>query len=205
MSKITNFATLVAAVKDFADRTDMTDAQAELFIQLGEDRINDLLRVYQMEASTTIPVNSSGVGTLPTDFLEMKVVYDSDNVVLPQITPEFLVEMPTGGKKSYTLLADTLRTAPPEAEDITIVYYAKVPNLNSSDTTNWLLTLKPSIYFYAAMLSYAVWRDEDAEIGKWDGALNRAIAELDKAEKRGRYSGPVWTRPPVAQVRGYRA
>lgn len=191
MALITNFATLVAAIKDRANRTDMTDADAEGFIQQGENRLNRLLRMNEMQAVVTGNTTAAGRAELPSDFLEMRAVYDSDNVLVDFVNPEWVVIARDNSPKAYALIGDEIHLVPAAAETLTLIYYQKIPALTSSNTTNWLLSAHPDLYLYAGLLAYALWRDEDDDVQKWDAALNRTIAEVTAAAEANRASGPT--------------
>lgn len=191
MALITNFSTLCDAVKDRANRTDMTNADAEGFIQQGENRLNRLLRLREMEEIASVTTDALGVGSLPADFLEMRAVYDANGDLVEFANPEWIITANTDRPKAYALMGGDLRLAPAAAETLSLLYYAKIPALTSSNTTNWLLTAHPDLYLYATLRAYAVWRDEDEEIGKWDGAMNRTIGEIVLAGEAHRASGPT--------------
>lgn len=191
MALITNFSTLVAAIKDRANRTDMTDADAEGFIQQAENRLNRLLRMREMEEIATVTTDSLGVGSIPADFLEMRAVYDSESNLVEFVNPEWIITAKDASPKAYALMGGDLRLSPAAAETLTLLYYKAIPALTSSSTTNWLLTAHPDVYLYAGLLAFAVWRDEDEDIAKWDAALNRAVSEVMTAAEANRASGPT--------------
>ena len=78
---ITSFTTLKAAVEDYLDRTDIpgpiTDA-----IKFGENRIYRDVRVADMEKALSA-TTSSGVISVPSDYLEMKFAYINTAPVQP--------------------------------------------------------------------------------------------------------------------------
>lgn len=204
MALITTFATLVTAIKDRANRTDMADADAEGFIQQGEARLNRLLRLPAMETTATLTTDSTGSVALPSDFLAMRAVYDANNVSLLSVTPIQMIETPAGASKVYALMAGNLRLAPAGVEALTALYYKKITALTSSNTTNWLLLAHPDIYLYAALWAYADWRDEADDSQKWQGLLNACISEVIEASKRDRFGGPLFQRGSMIQVVGSR-
>lgn len=191
MARITNFATLVAEVKDRADRTDMTDAQAEGFIQQAENRLSRLLRIWRMEGLTTVTTDANGLATLPTDFLSMRFVYDADKVDVPFVNVEWLVGTVTDAPKSYALVEGGLRLAPPAAETLTLLYYKRIPALTASAATNWLVTSHPDVYLYGVLAAFADWRDDEKALAKHDAAFSRALAETIAFEEANRAKGPL--------------
>lgn len=193
MALITSFSTLKDAVAEMANRAtaEISNGLLEGFVQEVEDRLNNVLRTWQMEESASITTNSSGVGTIPTDFLEARFVYDSDSVEVPFVTADWLVTRPSDAPKCYTLLDGSLKLAPAAAETLTLLYYEKIPALTSSNTSNWLLTAKPTIYLYSVLEVYANWRDEDEAAAKWNAKATQALIEFNASQEANRASGPL--------------
>ncbi len=191
MALITNFTTLVAAIKDRANRTDMADADAEGFIQQGEARLNRLLRMKDMEILGTVTTNASGIAAYPTGFLEAITVYDSTNALVQPVNADRLVTVQASSPKVYALLAGSIYLAPAAAETLSVLYYQKITALTSSNLTNWLCTAHPDVYLYASLWAYAVWQENDADTAKWDGFLGRTIAEIQTADAYRHARGPT--------------
>jgi len=70
-----------------------------------------------------------------------------------------------------------------------LLYYAKVPALSDSNTTNWLLTEAPDIYLYGSLLPSAPYLDEDERATTWAQFYAAAIQQLNQASDQARYSG----------------
>lgn len=191
MARITDFATLVAAVKDRADRPDMTDAQAEGFIQQAEDRLNRILRTWQMEETATLATDADGLAALPADFMSVRVVYDNENQIVPFANAEWVITAVQDAPKSYAIVDGGLRLAPAAAETLTLLYYEKIPALTALNTSNWLLARHPDIYLYGTLLAFADWRDEDAAIAKYDALFSRTLSEIITLEEGNRAKGPT--------------
>jgi len=69
---ITNQATLRTAVADWLNRSDLTTAQIDLFIEMGEARVYELLRVPPLEKLEGFSVAASNSSiTIPSGFLEL--------------------------------------------------------------------------------------------------------------------------------------
>lgn len=205
MARITNFTTLKAAVLSWMDRTDASSADVEGFIQHAEARICRFMRVKEMEAVASITTDSLGVATLPSGFLSFKVVYDSDNAIVPHVTPEAYVTTGENDTKVYTLLGAGMRLAPAAAETLTAVYYERPDAITSSNETNWLLTAHPDLYLFGTLAAWSSYIDDTPGMAKWDASFNRSLLEVQASERRDRYSGPLARTSPITQVRGYRA
>ena len=69
---ITNQATLRTAVSDWLNRTDLTTAQVDLFIEMAEARVYEELRVPPLESLQGFSVTTSNSSiTIPSGFLEL--------------------------------------------------------------------------------------------------------------------------------------
>jgi hypothetical protein len=69
------------------------------------------------------------------------------------------------------------------------MYYAKIPTLSDSVTTNWLLTYHPDIYLYGALLHSAPYLKEDERASTWAALYSAAVARVNTASSRSTASG----------------
>lgn len=70
MAAVTNQATLRTTVADWLNRSDLTNAQLDQFIEIGEAKIYELLRVPALEKTVVVTVTDSRI-TIPSDFIEL--------------------------------------------------------------------------------------------------------------------------------------
>ena len=70
MAAVTNQATLRTTVADWLNRSDLTNAQLDQFIEMGEAKIYELLRVPALEKTVVFTVTDSRI-TIPADFVEL--------------------------------------------------------------------------------------------------------------------------------------
>jgi len=72
MASINNQATLRAAIVDWLNRSDLTTTQIDLFIEMGEARIYEILRIPPLEKLQAYSVDSVDSSiTLPLGFIEL--------------------------------------------------------------------------------------------------------------------------------------
>lgn len=197
---ITNYSELQTSVTNWLSRTNDTNLIA-LFpdcITLAEAKFNRVLRTRNMETSTSL-TPASGVVTIPTDFLEMRRIYiDTDTPIeLEYLPPEqFYVKFPILTNSSispsryYTIEgASIILSDQVTSNNVKILYYAKIPALTVSNTTNWLLTGHPDIYLYATLLEAYDIIKNDAQSQKWNAKTIANVEQLMISDKHGKFSG----------------
>lgn len=70
MATVTNQATLRTTVADWLNRSDLSNSQLDQFIEMGESRVYEQLRVPALEKSVTMTVTDSSI-QIPSDFIEL--------------------------------------------------------------------------------------------------------------------------------------
>lgn len=190
---ITTYAELQTAVADWLNRSDLTAAIPN-FISLAEAQLNRELRHRKMVTRATLTVSSSYVNT-PSDWLENIRFQLNTNPVTPLVfsTPEQLLEDSqvyiTSGQPMFFTVAGTqlqVLPAPDTSYSAELMYYAKIPALSISNTTNWLLTEAPDIYLYATLVQSAPYLKEDERIGTWAGLYQKLLSDIEVADERAR-------------------
>lgn len=197
---ITNYSELQTSVTNWLSRTNDTNLIA-LFpdcITLAESKFNRVLRTRDMETSASL-VPASGIVTIPADFLEMRRIYiDTDTPIeLEYLPPEqFYVKYPILINSSirpsryYTIEgASIILSDKVTSNNVKILYYAKIPALTISNTTNWLLTGHPDIYLYATLLeAYDIIKNEQ-QSQKFNAKTIANIEQLKNSDMHGKFSG----------------
>jgi hypothetical protein len=186
------YANLQTAIISYAFRTGDSEFTAAVpdFITLTESRLNRELRTGDMEDEATITL-TDGAGTLPADFLQVRRLM-SGNTSVQAASPNFAeatyAYANSGVPEVYTIIGATLKTYPPGSADLTLNYYAKIPALSGSNTTNWLLAKAPELYLYGALVEAAPFMMDDARTQVWGTLFQKALADLKRADKGARYS-----------------
>lgn len=197
---IANYTDLQTSVMSWLSRTGDTNLTNLVpdFIALSESNFNRLLKTRQMETSSTL-TPSSGLVTLPTDFIELRRIYiDTDTPIeLEYLPPEqFYVKFPILTNSSispsryYTIEADQIHLSDEVTNnDVKILYYAKIPALSALNTTNWLLTAHPDLYLAGSLaVAYGVIKNTEQE-SKWLAMANNIINQIKTVDNRGKFSG----------------
>ncbi len=198
MAAFDTYSDLQTTIADWLMRDDLV-TKVPSFITLCESRSNRRLRVREMEDTETMtPV--SGVCTLPTDYIEAKrVTADTDPAsVLTPVTLDWAKARfdRSGFPYHYVIQGSTLIAYPTSDSDIILDYYAKIPALSDSNTTNWLLAKAPEIYLYGSLLESAPFMEDDNRLTTWISLYKAAVDELLQADTRGTVG------KAVARIRG---
>lgn len=190
---ITTYSELQTAIGTWSHRADLTSVATD-FITLAEARLNRELRVSGMESSTAISASSSVA--LPTDFLEARSLYVDSNPysTIEYVSPEFFTKKyntsNSGVPKVFTIKGGNIQIAPSPDTTYTLnlTYYAKIPALSVTNTTNWLLTNNPDVYLWACLHEVGNYANDLGLSQAADAKLNSLIGMMKSSDK-GRWSG----------------
>ncbi len=194
---ISNYTELKDAIADFLNRSDLT-AVIPTFISLAEADINRNLRHRLMENRATATINSR-YSVLPTDFLEpirLHLEGTSHNplelIGLFEMQKKRAASQDVANKPLFYALTQSeieLFPTPNVNYDLEMYYYAKVPTLSSSTTTNNILTNHPDIYLYGSLSHSAPYLAEDPRIQVWAGLYKNAVDGANQESQRSKTSG----------------
>lgn len=151
---VTNYTDLQTTLESYASRSDLS-AMVPVFIQLCEADMKRRLKLVNLETAATVTL-TSGVGTLPTDYVGMRSIYwddDTDNA-LTYVTPDYfdaLRELGTGDPIYYTVTGSSLKVLPMETGSAVMTYQAVLSSLSASNTTNAVITSYPDAYLQGSL------------------------------------------------------
>ncbi len=194
MSAISDYASLLVDAGEYAGRNDIAHMLPR-FVGLAEAKFNRALRVSNMETVVTLtPVD--GELTLPADYLEAREVRTQCGRQLHARSIQALSSrygdcggVPVG----YAVVGNAMLIRPKSDQDITILYYAKIPPLTATNPTNWLLERAPDAYLYGLVEEIAIW-ERDVEKSMAAGGLRtRATAGLMLEDERARWGNSMVT------------
>lgn len=103
----------------------------------------------------------------------------------------------TGTADVFTIIGSTIRTYPASVTGLTLHYYAKIPALSNTTTTNWLLTKSPQLYLYGALVEAAPYMMDDQRAVVWGTLFEKAIKDFEDSDKGARFAHIT------ARVRGF--
>jgi hypothetical protein len=201
IAPITSFDTLVAAVADWLDRSDLT-SQIPVFVQLAEASMNkdERFRIPAMMVRAQATVSQQFMA-LPGDLIEMEnfrllvqTVPSSGVATLEYVTPNQLDELrvkyaPAGQPRFYTIAAQTAEFLPAPGASYTaeMIYHARLPALSTANEVNWLLANHPDIYLYGALLQAAPYLKDDSRIATWASLYSAGADALNVSTERAKY------------------
>ena len=190
---LANYSELQSSIADFLNRSDLTSAIPD-FITMAEKRMNREIRHWRMENRATASA-SSRYSVLPTDYVEaIRLHLEVDNRPIELVSYHEMQSLrenndDTGGKPtSYSITQGEIELFPtPDATySIEFYYYASLPTLSASQTTNVILTNFPDAYLYGSLIHAAPYLQEDARMNSWaalyQSAINDINADSEKAK-----------------------
>lgn len=198
---ITNYATLQDALAGWLARADLT-ARIPEFIQLAEARMNRDLHQSQQQTTLTGTV-SSGQIQLPADCRAVQSVRVAVGTYYQEIgplPPDRLADtVPTTGfPMGYVNVAGILNliggTGSPTFK---LTYFQKVPALDSTNDTNWLLTREPGMYLYGSLIEASPYLQDDARTLVWAQQYTSILDGMAGEDDRLRYGNKPRMQPPM--------
>lgn len=202
-----DYAALLAQVVSTLDGQVTTDQVAGL-LSFVEARFNRTINAPEREKTAFQSVTNDV--ELPADFWQLRDVWldGSPPVTLEQMSPDAarrLYGTAIGEPVAFVVSNNTLDMFPtPTADSTSVVYIhyqAQIPPLRDieGETTNWLLSAHPDIYYYSLLLQCEAFIANDERLGTWKSALDEALAELDARSRQRRYGAS----PLVMRARNY--
>lgn len=206
---LNTYALLQDSIADWLNRVGSPDIadRAPDFIALAEARFNRDLRVRQMITRAADLETTDGAFELPDDWLETKKLAIMWGGKLRKLDPvsedqadtinrgaEPLIGLPSpwlAGPTAFSLNGNSVELVPKPSEDIPVYldYYAAVPALSDSATSNWLLAKWPDMYLYGSLVHSAPYLRDDSRVATWAGIYDRTLAEIRLADERAAFSG----------------
>lgn len=197
MAVITNYATLLQAVADYLNRSDLTTFIPN-FLQNAESTLYKTLRIRAMENQLTLTV-TGGVASIPTVplYVELKHAYVATSPVKPlqRVAPEQIYTMfPTrsgGAVPKYIAIEGDYFIFGPYPSNVTVqgVYYGRLAALSGTNTTNWFTSYAPDLLLYGALVEAEPFLVGDERVQTWARFYQRAYDAVQGEEMRQKSSG----------------
>jgi hypothetical protein len=194
MARITDYTSLGTALQAYTGSTVTSGGNFDYMLSEAEEEMNSRLRVRRMLTSVTPTVGSTGIVTLPSDFAGWKrfqvrdgvTEWDLNLIAADQTTDVTQVySQPNGTPRALITNGATSQILPYINGSYTFVglYYAKIPQLTSGASTNWVITNYPNAYLYGCLAASRGFAADDsptfnARMDKWQAMFSRAISRI---------------------------
>lgn len=195
-----DYSGLILAIGDWMGRADLDGAIPQL-IRLAEAKIMRDLRHWRQQRRVTTTLNEN-FENLPSDFLQPINFYIDTNQGEKTLEFSSLGEINrrkrfaagvSGEPVVYTINSGQIEFMPAPDDDypLTLIYYAKIPNLSTEQSSNWLLTNYPDIYLYGSLMQASSYLNNDERAAFWAQLYNEALAKANQESDAATYSGPL--------------
>ena len=189
---LSTYSEIKSTVADYLNRADLTTVLPS-FVTLAESKFNRELRTRDMLTRVQTTSDDEYV-SLPTDFLQhYSLELDAASAqppmdyIGPQEAKVLKAQNRTASTTYYYTVIDgafEIIPAPGSDLDLRMVYYAKIPALSDSNTTNWLLTKSPDLYLYSALLEAAPYLKDDDRVQLWAAARQQVMDAMNLESER---------------------
>jgi hypothetical protein len=186
------YTQLQAAAVSWSNRSDLSTLIPD-FITLAEDRINRALRVRQMEAELSDTIFDNYI-TLPAGTAAVKALWVDGHEDSPlEARPyEDLLRLGTQGTATaWARQGDNVYFN--GDGDVSGVIYERIPAL-ADNLENWLLTAHPTVYLYGTLAELYSYTRNQPQIEYWTAKFEAALADVNGADMRDRFAGPLTVR-----------
>lgn len=186
------FAGLKATIADYLNRDDLTSVIPS-FITIAEAKFNRKLRVRQMVKRANGQIETAFFA-YPSDWLQAKEFQLNTN---PIQRLQFVTEAQGDELKSsryfsvgqpvyYTITGTQLEfiPTPDTTYSAELTYYAKIPALSDTNTSNWLLAYAPDLYLYGALLEASPYLKDDERLATWGQLYTNSLGDIEVADQR---------------------
>lgn len=194
---ITTYAELQSSIAGFLNRDDLT-AEIKTFIALGEAELRRDVRHWRQEKRSTAEIDTQFSAT-PADFLEVIGFHITSGGTKPlelishsELLNRKASSLNAGGSPSfYTITAGEIEVFPVPDGTYTseLYYYADIPTLSDSATSNWVLQYHPDAYLYSALKHSAPFLVEDQRLTVWAALYQAGIDRINEDSERVKAGG----------------
>lgn len=194
MSSIADYAALLVDAGEYSGRNDIAHLFPR-FVGLAELKLNRMLRVSEMEATTALSV-VEGDAPLPADYLEARQVLTASGRPIRAMALQQLAgngSAGAGAPLGYAVVGNRIRAFPPGNYGLTMTHYARIPSLSAASPTNWLLQKAPDVYLYGLVEEIAIWERDAGKAGAAQQLKMAALGGLGVADERARWGDAQMT------------
>lgn len=190
---ITTYAELKTAVADWLNRDDISTV-IPTFISLAESQFNRTVRHRKMVTRSDATLDTPYFA-VPSDWLEniRFELQTNPSTTMVYVTPEQASQerqrySASGQPLFFSMIGEQFQVIPEPDGEYTgeLLYYAEIPALSDSTTSNWLLAESPDLYLYGALLQSAPYLKEDERLGVWSQLYEKLLSDMVLSDERAR-------------------
>lgn len=191
---LNNYANLKASVETWSKRQDVKD-KIDDFIDLCETEIYsnsvEPLRIRAMvQLDTSATSSSVRTQALPTGYLEPRkfdLTVSGERYNIDYVTPSHqAIRSGTGTPSNYTVTSQIeYDVIPDDTYTTNLSYFGKLTALDSTNTTNAILTNYPNVYLYGCLMVLFQWAENNEEFAKYQNLFIQAIAGANAQDEQG--------------------
>lgn len=180
-----NYGQLKQAVRDYAHRSDITDAQMAVFVALAEQRIYrgeanaPALRVAAQHTRASL-----GDGTRPADFLEALAVADTEG----DLTYRPLAALARSAR-AFAWDGATLVLSDDVVFPVDLTYFSRLPTPVADGDANWLMDNAPGVYLSAMLVEFARWALDGEMLARESASYTSSVQTLMSQDRAAAVSG----------------
>tara|TARA_R110002020_G_scaffold181450_1_gene376420 strand:+ start:10251 stop:10859 length:609 start_codon:yes stop_codon:yes gene_type:complete len=199
-----NYGDLRTHFKALLNRSDITDALANTFIDQGIARIQRTLRIPSMEKAHTYAISAqTSKVTIPNDFLEaIDLIYDNHTLsrVPMKEMQDYKKAGQTGSPHYFTREGGSFLLYPePTSGSLILNYYSQYTALSADSDTNVLTDIASDLICYAALV-YASDYYLDERRATFENAYFIYLTEIQEQANDAEMSGSLQSIRPAYQL-----
>ena len=197
MATFLDYIDLRLGVSEWVDRRDISDILPR-FVAAAEVNINGFLRCRQMLVIGSTLTFTAGLAPLPTDFLEVRTIWDATNKIPLEGTSTTQVLQGTSDIYAFAIVNSNVFIDGLTGTRLMDYYQALPTLLTSLTTSNWLLQAAPNLYLYAVCYEVAKWMKDKTLADAAEKLMNDELLTLHQSNARAIYgSTSVRMRSPT--------
>lgn len=190
---ITDYTTLIAAVKRWGHRYDTNDVIPD-FIALAEADMSRKLRTVWQETALQETSIVDGVIPQPADFAAIRQLWSTaeprTELYAKPIDVVVALRETSEAPQFHCLRGDQIEFSC-NTGTVDGTYFARIPALSNDAPTNWLLTQAPDLYLKAALRHAWEFAGNTARALQCEAQAQRLIAELQAVSDMNKFSGQL--------------
>ncbi len=198
-----NYGNLKTHFQNLLNRSDLTTALSETFIDQGIARIQRQLRTPMTENITNYAISGQTASvSLPNDFVEIISLYMDDKELTRVPMSKYrsvATSAAVGNPTIFTREQSKLNLHPqPSSGTLVLYYYGEFPAMTADSDENLLAQVAPDLILYAAATYAADWfLDERAEL--YENKFNQFMLEVQEQSNDQELNGGVQSIQPAYQ------